>query len=351
MSLPEWYIPSGTDRTKKLPEFYSRLDENVLGHAHFNAKSKEELDKYYVHGYPGGDGLDSETDYGFGAEPLSPVRTGIWTKVAAPEKHLSYVTRMMKSIWTSDVLQPMVIQVHGWDVQYPGMIDIYGGRNQGVPMLAREILDDGIVVMADDDIVFPPRWCSTVRAIFESDSKIGAIYPLVQEEADHFIQGIDGPIHGNMDIHKWTPEQGCQRGGYIHREDGLVYLDKDKLMKTLSWRSTDMCVFYRASMVKDFLHYNHDWFCWKIDQGWKVVLAKSFGDTRPFAVAHYKEFGERNTGELGKMLPFYSCIKCNHICGWGKWGNQTYDVVGGEIVPHTPSLVCSACNTASRVVE
>ncbi len=314
----------------------SRLDNHVRTQPHFVAKSKEELDKMYEFGYPNSDGEHQKI-----AEPLTPVRTGIWTKVAAPEKHLAYTTRLMKSVWISDVLQPMIVHIHGWDVQYPGMVDIYGGRNQGIPMLAKNVVDGGVVAMLDDDIVLPPRWSSTLRAIFESDPKIGAVYPLVQEEADHFIQGIDGPRHGSRDIHHWTPDKGCERGSYIHQEPGLVYLDKDKLMKTLAWRSTDMCVFYRAEMVRDFLHYNHDFFCWKIDHGWKVVLAKSFEDTVPFAVAHYKEFGERDTGTSDKQLPFFACYKCNHVCCWGEPSRNLYPY------PYT----CPTCNEMPRRVN
>lgn len=246
----------------------------------------------------------------------------------------------MKSVMISDVAQPMVIWLHGWGVggdpnDQTGMSDIYMGRDQGTPMLAQHVEKDGIIAMIDNDIVLPPRWYSHVREVFDRDPSIGALYPMVQLEADTAIQLIQVPAKcsghptggiGPNDIHNYNPDLGS----YIHKGKGQVYLTDAKLMGTIAWRCTDMAVFYRASMVKEGLQYTHDWYRWKLQKGFKAVLDKDF------CVAHYKEFGERNYGSLGMQVPFYMCKTCNHCCMWGEEG-FTYK--------------CPTCNTVAVRVE
>jgi hypothetical protein len=272
--------------------------------------------------------LDIPPQKDFDKEPLNsvnanPVKAGIFVKLGPKAEGLRYLNRLMKSVMISDVKQPMVIWLHGWAVggdpkDTTAMSDIYMGRDQGVPMLAKQMADDGILAMIDQDIVLPPKWYSHIREVFDSDPTIGALYPMVQLEADTAIQLIQVEYQGGWPsggygpntIHNYNPDLPA----YIHKGRGLVYLTDAKIMGTIAWRCTDMAVFYRASMVKDGLQYTHDWYRWKLKQGFKAVIDKDF------AVAHYKEFQERGFGFTNKQVPFYACRNCNHICCWGEQG-------------------------------
>ena len=300
----------------------------------------------------------------FNTEPLavkdaSPVKVGIFVKMGPGLQGLKYLDGLMKSVMISDVQQPMVVWIHGWGTQTVGgdgaMGDIYMGRDQGVPMIAQHVVDDGIVAMIDNDIVLPPRWYSHIREVFDRDPTIGAIYPMIQLEGDTAIQLVQVPRSmappvtgggvGPNDIHNYNPDLKT----YIHKGRGQIFLDDAKLMGTLAWRCTDMAVFYRAKMVKDGLQYTHDWSRWKLTKGFKTVLDKDF------VVAHYKEFGDRNYGYPNKQLPFYACERCNHICGWGEeridFTLPSSPLAQLTTAKNPPLGFCPTCGKESRKIE
>jgi hypothetical protein len=263
---------------------------------------------------------------------FNPVKAGIFVKMGPKAEGLRYLNRLLKSVMISDAKQPMVIWLHGWDVggdpnDQTNMSDIYMGRDQGVPMLANQMEKDGILAMVDQDIVLPPRWYSHVREVFDRDPTIGALYPMVQLEADTAIQlvqveyqgGWQSGGYGDNTVHNYNPDLST----YIHKGRGQIFLDDAKIMGTLAWRCTDMAVFYRASMVQPGLQYTHDWSRWKLKQGFKTVIDKDL------VVAHYKEFNERGFGDSNRQVPFFACKTCNHICYWGE---------------KTFNYICPTCN-------
>jgi hypothetical protein len=272
------------------------------------------------------------------------IKAGIFVKMGPGLMGLNYLNRLMKSVMVSDVQQPMVVWIHGWGVgdssDQTHMSDIYMGRDQGVPMLAQHVEKDGIVAMIDNDIVLPPKWYSHVREVFEKHPEIGALYPMVQLESDTAIQLVQVPSRcsghptggiGSNDIHHYNPNLGS----YIHKGTGQIVLTDAKIMGTIAWRCTDMAVFYRADMVREGLNYTHDWYRWKIkSSGYFPALDKDF------VVAHYKEFGERNYGNPNLMVPFYVCVKCNHVCDWGTVG-----------LSPTLRYICPTCEEEVTKVE
>lgn len=241
-----------------------------------------------------------------------PIMAGISIKEGPDKKHILYTNRLLHSIWISDVPQPVEILLSGWNFTQEVCSDIYMGRNFAVRSMAQFMDPNGIIAQVDNDIVLPPRWYSAVRKIMD-DPKVAVVFPMMYKESDRKIQGIDN-------IHDFDPDDPV----FIHPGKNLVELDEERIMGTVAWRCTDMCVFYRAAAVKDFLHYHHDWFIYKVRQGWKVILAKDFS----FVPAHYKAFGERECNSTR----FFVCRTCNHVCSW-------------EMVE---SYTCPTCNTVAE---
>lgn len=188
---------------------------------------------------------------------------GVVTTIGPPSAALSpnlqmnqaeLTTRLLSSLMVSDVAQPMMFHVHGWNADKEGLsrvADQYLARCTAVPFVARNLPDDGIVVCCDTDIVFPLKWYEYVKAVFNEDPQLGMAYPCYTAES------------------------------YLTPISAIEYLNPKSVMGKLAGKATDHCIFFRAKMVKDYLWFTEDWMIWNIYKGWKIALL-------PLTVVHYK---------------------------------------------------------------